>query len=52
MEKNKILSHIKRLLSATAQFSGHHHTILINEYQQSNDVIMSKPTLIRINFIE
>ena len=30
------------LLLAFSQFSGHDHTILMNEYQRNYDVIMSK----------
>ena len=35
-----------------SQFSGHDHTIFINEYQRNYDVIMSKQQQIRINYIE
>ena len=47
MQKNEILTNIKNyywfiLLLALGQFSGHDHTILINEYQRNSDVIMSK----------
>ena len=40
MQKDKILSDIKRLLQDIGQFSGHDHTILINEYQRNYDVIL------------
>ena len=42
LKKDKILSEIKKLLSDLGQFSGHDHTILINEYQRNYDVIISK----------
>ena len=31
---------------------GHDHTIVINEYQRTDDVIMSKKQQIRSNYIE
>ena len=37
-----MLSGIKQFLQAFGQFSGHDHTILVNEYQRNYDVIMSK----------
>ena len=45
--KDEILSNFKIfycfiLLLANGQFSGHDHTILINEYQRNYDAIISK----------
>ena len=47
LEICEMLSDIKNyywfiLLLAFGQFSGHDHTVLINEYQRNYDVIMSK----------
>ena len=49
MQKDKILSDIKKLLQAFGQFSGHDHTILINEHQRNYDVILSKYVTRKLN---
>ena len=49
MQKDKLLSDIKKSLEAFGQFSGHDHKILINEYQRNYDVILSKYVTRKLN---